>query len=255
MDDNKNSKEMAHFGYRKVPADEKVHWVLRHFDTVAGKYDLMNTILSLGIHHLWKRTAVKMTGLKAADRVIDVCGGTGDLAVLAARDVGPLGRVVLYDINRPMIQAGMPRVTRCSFGDSIWFVEGDAEEISFPDQCFDAAMVGFGIRNLTHLEQGFREIYRVLKPGGKLMCLEFSRPTSALFRRVYDWYSFSVMPRLGELMVGSTLAYTYLPESIRMFLLPEALSEVLVRVGFTQVVFRRLTNGIAVVHLGVRGGN
>ncbi|UCD88060.1 MAG: bifunctional demethylmenaquinone methyltransferase/2-methoxy-6-polyprenyl-1,4-benzoquinol methylase UbiE [Desulfobacterales bacterium] len=254
MNDNGNSREMAHFGYRKVPAHEKVHWVLRHFDTVAGKYDLMNTILSLGIHLVWKRTAVKKMGLKPGDRVIDVCGGTGDLSVLAARDVGPSGRVVLYDINRSMIQAGAHRMIRPSLGDCISFVQGDAEEISFSERCFDAAMVGFGIRNLTYPEKGFQEIYRVLKPGGKLMCLEFSRPISPLFRRVYDWYSFSVMPWLGELIVGSRLAYTYLPESIRMFLLPEALCSLLERVGFTQVAFRRLTNGIAVLHLGVRGG-
>ena len=174
--------------------------------------------------------------------------------MLAARDVGPSGRVVLYDINRQMLQAGRPRVMHSSFGRCISFVQGDAEQISFPDHCFDAAMVGFGIRNLTHLERGFQEIYRVLKPGGKLICLEFSSPTSPLFRRIYDWYSFSVMPRLGELMVGSRLAYTYLPESIRMFLSPEALNDVLEGIGFTRVAFRRLTNGIAVVHIGVRGG-
>jgi demethylmenaquinone methyltransferase/2-methoxy-6-polyprenyl-1,4-benzoquinol methylase len=255
MGDNRRTTKLADFGYLKVPVDEKVHWVQRHFNTIAGKYDLMNTILSLGIHHLWKRAAVNMMRLRRGDSVIDVCGGTGDLSVLAARDVGPSGRVVLYDFNRPMIQAGLPRVKRSSFGHRILFVQGDAEQISFPDQCFDGAMVGFGIRNLTELERGFHEIYRVLKPGGRLMCLEFSSPTSPLFRRIYDWYSFSVMPRLGELMVGSRLAYTYLPESIRMFLSPEALREAMVKVGFTQVAFRRLTNGIAVVHVGVRGGN
>ena len=253
MDKNTESTETAHFGYLEVPVDEKVHWVHRHFNTVAARYDLMNTILSLGIHHLWKRTAVRMMGLKREASVIDVCGGTGDLSVLAARDVGPSGRVILYDINRQMIQEGIPRVKRASFGHRISFVQGDAEQISFPDQSFDAAMVGFGIRNLTHLEKGFQEIYRVLKPGGKLMCLEFSSPISPLFRRVYDWYSFSVMPRLGELMVGSRLAYTYLPESIRMFLAPEALSNILEGVGFSRIAFRRLTNGIAVVHVGVRG--
>jgi demethylmenaquinone methyltransferase/2-methoxy-6-polyprenyl-1,4-benzoquinol methylase len=252
MDRNGKSTDVAHFGYLEVPVDEKVHWVHRHFNTVAGRYDLMNTILSLGIHHLWKRTAVRMMGLKRGNTVLDACGGTGDLSLLAAEDVGPSGRVILYDINRQMIQEGIPRVRRASSGHRLSFVQGDAEQISFPDKCFDAAMVGFGIRNLTHLERGFQEIYRVLKPGGKLMCLEFASPTSRLFRLIYNWYSFSIMPRLGELLAGSRLAYTYLPESIRMFLSPEALSNVLEGVGFTRVAFRRLTNGIAVVHMGVK---
>jgi demethylmenaquinone methyltransferase/2-methoxy-6-polyprenyl-1,4-benzoquinol methylase len=244
---------MAHFGYQKVPEDEKVKWVMRHFNTVARKYDLMNTLLSFGIHHLWKRVAVRMLKLKVGDWVIDVCGGTGDLSVLAARAVGSSGQVVLYDINRKMMETGRPRVDKSPLKETITYVQGNAERISFSDQRFDVALIGFGIRNLTHMEEGFKEIHRVLKPGGKLMCLEFSRPTAPFFRWLYDMYSFHIMPYLGWLIVGSKRAYTYLPESIRLFPLPEELSAILENTGFSQVTYRRLTNGIAVIHLGQRG--
>jgi demethylmenaquinone methyltransferase/2-methoxy-6-polyprenyl-1,4-benzoquinol methylase len=250
--DHVSPERTAHFGYQKVPEDEKVKWVMRHFNTVARKYDLMNTLLSFGIHHLWKRVAMRMLRLNAGDWVIDVCGGTGDLSVLAAEVVGSPGRVVLYDINRKMMEMGKPKVDRSPFRETITYVQGNAEQISFPDQCFDAALVGFGIRNLTHMEEGFKEIHRILKPGGKLMCLEFSKPTAPLFRWLYDMYSFHIMPHLGGLIVGSKQAYTYLPESIRLFPLPGELSAILENIGFSGVTYRKLTNGIAVIHLAMR---
>jgi demethylmenaquinone methyltransferase/2-methoxy-6-polyprenyl-1,4-benzoquinol methylase len=243
------SADAAYFGYERIRRAEKTDRVLQHFNSVARHYDFMNTLLSFGIHYAWKRTAVRMLKLVPGDRILDVCGGTGDLAILAARAVGPAGRVIVYDINRAMIRAGMHKVINTGIDGRLHHVQGNAESICFPDRYFEATMVGFGIRNVTHMKKGFEEMYRVLKPGGKMICLEFSKPTSPFFRLLYDFYSFHIMPFLGELLVGSRKAYTHLPESIRMFPLPDELSEVLEKIGFSRVTYRRLTNGIAVIHL------
>lgn len=242
----------AFFGFERIDAREKSERVRRHFNSVAHVYDFMNSLLSFGIHHAWKRESVRMLSLRPGDRVLDVCGGTGDLAILAARRVGAAGRVVIYDINRAMIEAGLPKARGGPLEERIRHVQGDAERIAFPEERFDAAMVGFGIRNVTRMRQGFAEMHRVLRPGGRLMCLEFSRPVWPLFRFLYDAYSFYAMPFLGELIAGSRKAYMHLPESIRMFPLPEELAQMLRGVGFSRVVYRRFTNGIAVAHLAVK---
>jgi demethylmenaquinone methyltransferase / 2-methoxy-6-polyprenyl-1,4-benzoquinol methylase len=250
--DGKQGSDKVYFGYERIPTADKTDRVIQHFNSVARHYDFMNTLLSFGIHYAWKRTAARMLKLSSGDRVLDVCGGTGDLAILAARKVGPAGRVVIYDINRAMIQAGLHKVANTEIETRMQYVQGNAECISFPDAHFEAAMVGFGIRNVTRMNKGFEEMYRVLKPGGKMICLEFSRPTWPVFRWLYDFYSFYIMPSLGELIAGSRKAYTHLPESIRMFPLPDELSELLENIGFSQVSYRRLTNGIAVIHLAVK---
>lgn len=240
------------FGYTTVAFEEKPGLVQDHFSSSAARYDLMNSIMSLGVHHLWRRTAVRMMGLKEGDLVLDVCGGTADLSILAARGVGAKGRVVLYDFNRSMIEAGIPKVAREALTGRIRYVQGDAQEIALTEGRFDAAMVGFGIRNLTRPERGFEEMHRALKPGGKIMCLEFSRPTSTWFRRLYDLHSFVYLPLVMRLLGPSMPSYTYLPESIRTFPLPDEVTSTLERIGFTDVTYRRLTNGIAVVHLGIK---
>ncbi len=195
---DKEHVDSAFFGYERIRPAVKTDRVLQHFNSVAGHYDFMNTLLSFGIHYAWKRTAARMLKLSPGDRVLDVCGGTGDLAILAARKVGPAGRVVIYDINRAMIQAGLHKVINTEIETRLRYVQGNAECISFPDRHFEAAMVGFGIRNVTRMKKGFEEMYRVLKPGGKMMCLEFSRPTWPVFRWLYDFYSFHIMPFRGN---------------------------------------------------------
>jgi demethylmenaquinone methyltransferase/2-methoxy-6-polyprenyl-1,4-benzoquinol methylase len=252
LEDHVRHSRMARFGLRKMAAEVKQVAVREHFDRIAHKYDFMNSLLSFGIQHVWKRAAIRMLQLQPGQCVLDVCGGTGDLALGAAERVGSSGQVVVYDINWAMLTTGRPKAGPRKLADRMAWVQGDAEQISFPDNTFDAAMVGFGIRNVTHLEQAFREMVRVLKPGGKLLCLEFSRPTNPLFRQLYDIYSFSVMPALGQLLAGSAQSYACLPETIRMFPLPEELAQRLREIGCNKVVYRYLTNGIAVAHLGIK---
>jgi demethylmenaquinone methyltransferase / 2-methoxy-6-polyprenyl-1,4-benzoquinol methylase len=235
-----------------VPVREKAAYVRRHFNSIADQYDFMNSLLSLGMHHLWKYVAVKSLGLKTGERVIDVCGGTADLSLRAARAVGPGGRVILCDINRAMIDAGRPKIGRASLGRRILCVQGDAEALPFPAGSFDAAMVAFGIRNLTHMDRGLAEMHRVLRPGGRMMCLECSLPVSAWFGLLYDFYSFCLMPLAGKLLAGNRNAYLHLSESIRRFPPPERIAALLGEVGFSAVAYRRLTNGIAVIYRGMK---
>ncbi len=232
--------------------EQKTAAVQRHFDQVASRYDLMNTLLSFGLHHLWKRRAVSLLGLRPGERVADLCGGTGDLALLAASKVGPSGTVLLYDLNRAMMLAGLPKIARRGLKERILLLEGDAECLSLADNSLDAVMVGFGVRNLARLEGGLREMHRVLKPGGRLLILEFSRPRHPLMRRLYDLYSFHVMPRAGQIITGSREAYAYLVTSIRQFPRPEELAALLREIGFAGVRYHPLTDGIAMIHLGVK---
>jgi len=240
---------MENSNNKKSVGRKKSQLILGYFDSVARKYDMMNTLLSFGIHHIWKRTAVRMMGLNSGDRVLDVCGGTGDLAILAAGAVSPAGHVTLYDFSSAMINAGRFKKNNSSIRNRVQYIQGDAQEISFQEQSFDAAMVGFGIRNVIDMKKAFKEMYRVLKPGGKMMCLEFSKPTSPLFRLLYDYYSFYIIPFLGKSITGSIQAYTHLPESIRTFPSPEKLSDILKIIGFLHITHKKLTNGIAVIHL------
>jgi demethylmenaquinone methyltransferase / 2-methoxy-6-polyprenyl-1,4-benzoquinol methylase len=252
LDDFVRATGKARFGIREFAEEKKADAVRIHFNRVAPKYDFMNSLLSLGIQHTWKRAAVRMLGVQPGDRVLDVCGGTGDLAILTARRTGPTGQVVIYDINFAMMQAGRHKIDPFPDLSSISYVQGDAERIAFPDDTFDCAMVGFGIRNLTHLKQGFSEMIRVLRPGGRLLCLEFSRPTNPVFRGLYDFYSFNIMPILGQLLVGSAESYACLPETIRMFPLPDELAAMLTDIGLARVRWKSMTNGISVAHVGVK---
>ncbi|BBO83971.1 bifunctional demethylmenaquinone methyltransferase/2-methoxy-6-polyprenyl-1,4-benzoquinol methylase UbiE [Desulfosarcina ovata] len=250
LDDYIRATGKARFGIREFAEENKAEAVRIHFDRVAPKYDFMNSLLSFGIQHAWKRAAVRMLGVKPGDRVLDVCGGTGDLAILAARRSGPAGQVVIFDINLAMIQAGRHKIDPYPDLSHISYVQGNAEAITFPDNTFDCAMVGFGIRNVTHLKTGFSEMIRVLKPGGRLLCLEFSRPLNPVFRSLYDFYSFNIMPALGQLLAGSAESYACLPETIRMFPLPGELAAMLTDLGLRNVNWEAMTNGISVAHVG-----
>jgi demethylmenaquinone methyltransferase/2-methoxy-6-polyprenyl-1,4-benzoquinol methylase len=230
----------------------KSRLVQRHFSTIAARYDLANDILSFGLQRQWKRLAVRLLAPKPGEVVLDVCGGTADLALLSAAAMGPSGRVLVYDFNREMLETGRGKVSRVSWGSRLAFIQGDAEAIALGDRSVDAAIVGFGIRNLTHLKRGFQEMHRVLKPGGRMVCLEFSQPPARWFRLLYDLYSHTAIPLVGRILAGSWEAYTYLTGSIREFPGPAELSTVIQKIGFTEVTHRPLTQGIAVIHRGVK---
>jgi len=252
LDEYVNKEHRTRFGFENLSEAEKAERVRRHFDSVAYRYDVMNTLLSLGVHYLWKRKAVRLLDLEAGNRVLDVCGGTGDLSILADRTVGHAGQVFLCDINWDMMAAGRSKRTNAAARRRIRYVLGDAEQIPFPDDTFDAVMMGFAARNITHMKQAFKEMVRVLRPAGKFLCLDFSRPVWGWFRWLYDFYSFNVMPALGKAIAGDKKAYTCLPETIRQFLLPHELSKIFEEAGLSRVRYRLLTNGIAVAHTGFK---
>jgi len=232
-----------------MDAPDKTPVVRSYFDAIADRYDFMNTLLSFGLHYVWKAQTIRAARISGAMRVLDVCGGTGDLAALAARRLGPGGSVTLYDFSLAMMRAGRDRAQRFS---SLRCVCGDARALALKDACVDAVIIGFGLRNLADMNAGLREFQRVLAPGGRLVCLEFSQPTGALLRRLYDLYSYRVIPVLGRLITGSREAYTYLPDSIRQFPAPQRLQQMMEQAGFSSVSCSLLTGGIAALHTGVK---
>lgn len=252
MDDFDPNQDQVSLGSRKVAASEKKRVVTHYFDRIARRYDLADDFLSLGLHRMWKRQSVALLRLAPGNLVLDVCGGTGDLAIHAARIVGPEGHVVVYDLSKNMIEVGERKIANHGGALSVGFVQGDAEQISFRDGVFDGAIVSFGIRNVAHPTLALREMFRVLKPGGRFVCLEFSLPTNGLFRGIYNLYSFRVMPLVGGWITGAREPFTYLVESIRFFASPERVQETLLEVGFSDVTVRRFLNGVAVAYRAVK---
>lgn len=248
MADNKTT----HFGFRTVDQKDKVKMVAGVFHSVAGKYDLMNDLMSGGIHRLWKRFTIELSGVRSSNAVLDIAGGTGDLAAKFSRIVGPEGKVVLADINDSMLQVGREKLTNQGIVGNIEYVQANAECLPFPDNSFDCITIAFGLRNVTDKDAALRSMLRVLKPGGRLLVLEFSKPKSELLSKVYDRYSFDVLPRMGQLITNDAESYRYLAESIRMHPDQDTLKGMMEEAGFTEVRYHNMTGGIVAVHRGVK---
>ena len=239
----------THFGFKTVDDKEKAGHVRGVFDSVASKYDIMNDLMSAGLHRIWKAYTVQVANLKEGDQVLDIAGGTGDLALAFAKKVGSTGRVVHTDINLAMLSTGRDRLVNA--GLVLPTLVCDAEKLPFPDQQFDLVSVAFGLRNMTHKDLALQEMCRVLKPGGKLLVLEFSKVAKPL-EKAYDWYSFNVLPRLGKWVAGDDASYRYLAESIRMHPGQEELKALMKNSGFRHVDFHNLSAGVVALHVGIK---
>jgi demethylmenaquinone methyltransferase/2-methoxy-6-polyprenyl-1,4-benzoquinol methylase len=248
MVDGNGDDRTTHFGFQNVPESAKAGLVAGVFDSVAERYDLMNDLMSLGLHRLWKRFAVAQSGVRAGQIVLDVAGGTGDLACSFAERVGDRGYVTIVDINRSMLNVGRRRLADRGIVGNVVFVQADAEALPFDDDHFDCISIGFGLRNVTHMEQALLSMLRVLKPGGCLLVLEFSQPTQPLIAKVYDAYSFSVLPLLGRYVANDEHSYRYLAESIRKHPDPETLKSMMEDVGFERVRYFNLSAGVVALH-------
>ena len=245
-------QKKTHFGYREVDADEKASLVAGVFDSVAARYDLMNDLMSGGIHRVWKRFTIEVSGVRPGHRVLDIAGGTGDLTARFSRLVGQQGLVVLADINRAMLAVGRDKLTDAGLCGNIAFAQADAELLPFPDNTFDCITIAFGLRNVTDKDKALRSMHRVLKPGGRLLVLEFSKPRNALLSKLYDTFSFNVLPRLGKLVADDADSYRYLAESIRMHPDQETLLTMLEDAGLVDCEFYNMTGGIVALHRGIK---
>jgi len=243
---------MTDFGYRDVAPEEKTRLVGGVFSSVADRYDVMNDLMSVGIHRLWKRHFVGQAGIRSGQRVLDLAGGTGDIAELVRGRVGAKGEVLVADINREMLEAGRRRMDDRGRPDAFEWLQVNAESLPFGDRRFDHVTIAFGLRNVTDKEQALAEMHRVLKPGGRLHILEFSKVSPPPVRKAYDFWSFQVLPRLGQLVASDRNSYQYLAESIRRFPDQEKLAGMLREVGFERVKWENLSAGIAAIHRGAR---
>lgn len=245
-------KDTTHFGYQEVPVEEKVDRVADVFHSVANKYDVMNDLMSFGIHRLWKRFTIELSGVRSGHQVLDVAGGTGDLSLAFSRLVGQRGQVILSDINASMLNVGRDRLLDKGVSSNIDFVQANAECLPFADNSFDCITIAFGLRNVTDKDAALRSLTRVLKPGGRLLVLEFSKPNNPLFSKIYDTYSFSLLPAIGKVVAGDADSYRYLAESIRMHPDQETLKGMMEQAGLARCEYHNMTGGVVAIHKGIK---
>ncbi len=244
--------DKTHFGYKTVDRDDKVDMVAGVFHSVAGKYDLMNDLMSFGVHRLWKRFTIEMSGVRPGQAVLDLAGGTGDLAMKFSRLVGHTGNVVLADINDSMLRVGRDKLLDHGYSGNIDYVQANAECLPFADNTFDCITIAFGLRNVTDKDAALRSMLRVLKPGGRLLVLEFSKTKNPVLSKLYDVYSFKALPVMGELVTQDSESYRYLAESIRMHPDQETLEGMMRDAGFVSTTYHNMTGGIAALHKGFK---
>lgn len=247
-----DEKKTTHFGFESIPVEEKEKRVGAVFKSVAKNYDRMNDWMSLGIHHLWKQFTIELSQVRPGQIVLDLAGGSGDLTRLLSKKVGEQGSVILADINAAMINVGRNRLLDEGLQANIRFVQANAQKLPFADNSFHCITMGFGLRNVTDKDEALRAIYRVCKPGGKLMVLEFSTPNLPGLKPVYDWYSFKILPRLGQLLANDAASYQYLAESIRQHPDQEKLKTMIEQAGFEDCHYHNLTGGIVALHIAYK---
>ena len=242
----------THFGYKTVATDEKASKVAEVFHSVAAKYDVMNDLMSLGVHRIWKKMTIESAAVRSGQRVLDLAGGTGDLAAAFSRKVGETGQVVLSDINDSMLKVGRSKLADLGILGNVEYVQANAESLPFPDNYFDCITIAFGLRNVTDKQKALESMARVLKPGGRLLVLEFSKPVHKSLTTLYDVYSFTLLPLMGKLIVNDSESYKYLAESIRMHPDQETLKGMMEKAGLDNCNFTNMTGGIVALHKGFK---
>lgn len=249
---NRKEEKLTDFGYEQIPLSEKVHRVKSVFSSVAEKYDLMNDMMSLGIHRLWKRFALSLAEIRPKQKILDVAAGTGDISLLISKALNHSGQLVVSDINESMLEIGRSKLIDNGFIHNIEFVQADAENLPFEENCFDTVFIAFGLRNVSQKENALKSFFRVLKPGGRLIILEFSKPLIPLVSKIYDQYSFKILPWLGKIIAQDEASYRYLAESIRKHPDQQLLKSMMESEGFEGCEVFNLSSGIVAVHRGYK---
>lgn len=247
---HENIGQETHFGFETVNKEDKQEKVAEVFHSVAGKYDVMNDLMSFGVHRIWKRYTIERTAVRKGQKILDIAGGTGDLTAKFSKLVGESGKVVLADINDSMLKVGRSKLVDKGIVGNVDYVQANAEELPFPDNYFDRVTIAFGLRNVTEKDKALKSMYRILKPGGKLLVLEFSKPILPALSKIYDTYSFTLLPFMGKVVANDSESYKYLAESIRMHPDQETLKKLMQTAGFDDVDYTNLTGGVVALHIG-----